>query len=188
MSITTRLIAIAALFTAALSANAAVITYTDTVNPEPDISLSSTAAPGTVTSFSFEHNIVDDGFDFATYTLLSANLTVNLYDNVDKGNETFTFILGSGAFAQPENGSNVPNGSSQTPYPFTLQASLGDLGADGKITILLTAVEGNFVFTNSILSARVENNSGPANQVPEPGSLALLAAGFCAVGLRRRKK
>jgi hypothetical protein len=183
MSIAKRLIALAALSTAAFAANATVITYTD-ITPTTSVSLSATTATGTVKSYTFTHDITDNGFQFDKQTLLSADLTVYLFDNINKGNETFRFNIGAGTFAEVYNDSNVANGASESTYPFTLQASLGDLSADGKLSITLTATDGDFIFTHSKLVAKADDSV----KVPEPASLALLGLGLGALALRRRRK
>jgi hypothetical protein len=182
MSIAKRLIALIALSTAAFAANATIITYTDNIDPTPDLTLSATAAPNTVKSYTFTHDITDDGFNFSQQTLQSAVLTVYLLDNVSKGFETFSFKIGEGNFAQiyTDGGNSIPNGNSDTAYPITLAASLSDLAADGKLKVTLTAVSGDFIFTHSELKANAE--------VPEPASLALLGLGLGAMALRRRRK
>jgi hypothetical protein len=184
MSIAKRLIALAALSTAAFAANAAIIPYTDIVDPTPNIVLNASGGTGTVKTYTFTHDITDDGYTAANFNLLSADLTVYLIDTANNGNETFTFKFGAGAFAESyDSDKYVANGASETSFPFSLKASLGDLAADGKLSVTLTATSGDFVFTHSELTAKAESVN-----VPEPASLALLGLGLGAIGLGRRRK
>jgi hypothetical protein len=183
MSIAKRLIALAALSTAAFAANATVITFPDSVDPTPNIVMNAEGGTGKFKTYTFTHDISDDGYTAANFTLISANLTVYLIDTANNGNETFTFKIGEGAFAESHNGQNVANGASESSYPFNLQVSLGDLAADGKLSVTLTANSGDFVFTHSELKAKAESVN-----VPEPASLALLGLGLGAIGLGRRRK
>jgi hypothetical protein len=184
MSIAKRLIALAALSTAAFTANATIINYTDSIDPNPGIVLNANGGAGTVKSYTFTHDITDNGYTAANFKLLSADLTVYFIDTANNGNETFTFKIGSGAFAESyDNDKYVANGNSETSFPFSLKGSLADLAADGKLSVTLTANSGDFIFTHSELKAKAETVN-----VPEPASLALLGLGLGAMGLRRRRK
>lgn len=168
------------------AAHAAVIT--DFIDPAPDVTVTSTS------SYAFTHDITDGtgGFVVGFDTINGAFITINLIDNVNKNNETFVFKIGSNGTSQVFNGSNVPNGNSQIPYNITLDASLPDLVVDGKLSVLLTATTGDYIFTNSLLSADVtlgvtQQQPSPG-QVPEPATALLMAIGMAGFGWRRKSK
>ncbi|WP_420474516.1 PEP-CTERM sorting domain-containing protein [Noviherbaspirillum sp. ST9] len=178
----------AALVFAGSAAQAAVIT--DFIDPAPDVNVTS-ALP-----YSFTHDITDglDGFVVGFDTINSATLTIRLIDNVSKdkpNNETFTFNIGSNGASQVFNGSNVPNGNTPTPYDITLVASLPDLILDGKLSVMLKALTGDYIFTDATLSADITRGvtqQSPATQVPEPATALLMAIGLAGFGWRRKSK
>ena len=61
------------------------------------------------------------------------------------------------------------------------------LNTQGKLTVTLTDVCGDFGFYGSTLTAKGENNSG-SNPVPEPATIFLMGSGLLGVGIVLRKK
>lgn len=184
---TARKIALASALIAASGAISAV-PIEDTVNPTPDLTIT-TSSP-----YLFTHDISDgrNAFVIGLDTIVSAILNIRLIDFATKGNEDFVFTIGSGVASQTFTGNNINNGSQGALYEISLGSALLDLISDGKLSVQLTALTGSYEFADSVLIAEV-TRGGPAQpaspaSVPEPGSLLLLGAGLAAIGVASRRK
>jgi hypothetical protein len=150
------------------------------------LDLDNNPLPG-VTSYSYVHDITDDGFSIGD-TILSATMFVSLRD--EGGSETYQYEIGLGG-GQINVFSNVPNARIDE-IPF-LQLSLDDLQLDGiiEVTLRITADSNNqegLYFVSSRLEVTLDENGAPPAQIPEPGSAFLLGLGLAGLGWRYRRE
>ena len=160
---------------------ASAIPITDTVDPSPDITITTT------TPTSFVHDITDNGFVVGD-TITGATVAIHLVDESGGGSEDYTFVIGTSG--QTFSDTNVPSGGGgeTSIITFTI-GSIADLALDGKITIQVTSTDGSFLFADSLLTAQVtKRDVTPPGQVPEPSTLLLLGAAFAAFGWRVRRR
>jgi hypothetical protein len=180
------------------TADASVITFSDTFNPadvlfEKDNNGAactglngaadsvSGAVSGKCDSLVFTQLL--DGFNPATDTLTSAGLTLTFHDN--NGHpavEKFTYLIDLAT-------GDVTITSGGVPFVWSLNA-LSLLG-DGQLAIKLTAKNGDFIFDSAVLTAAGDRIviTEPVD-VPEPASMVLFGVGALVLGakIRRRRK
>jgi hypothetical protein len=174
--------AAALLAMSSMGASAAVIT--DVVDPTPNIAVTTTK------SYSFSHNILDQGFVPGFDSLVSALLTITLTDP-NNGQEKLYFVLGSGlqqVYTKTGN-NNVNNGLGGSFDVDLINHALADL-EDGTLAVTVGASAGEYVFASSSLAVTFTPGvlpPPPPNPVPEPLSVALMGLGLMALRYGRRR-
>lgn len=174
---------------------AAAIPITDFIDANPDRTIATTSP------YTFTHDITDglDGYVVGVDTITSALLSIHLIDDLSKGRETFSFLIGSEGASQVFDGSNLNNGAAGAFYDIVLATALSDLAADGRLDVTLSAQTGSYEFADSTLTAEITRGESVSSitlpaiaELPEPASLSLLGIGlFGLLGLgaaRRRSR
>lgn len=152
-------------------AGAVPYSWVDTHNPSPDKFI------GWWDSYSYSHNIIDNGFNVGQDEVTAYSLKVRLYD--DGGKWDFAEIA---YIDQPGLLSGGLYDFSKTFDTFGWSISgVVDLNEEGELDITVQSLLGDFYFDYSELNA-----SGNKGAVPEPSTMLMLLPGLAGmVGLRR---
>jgi hypothetical protein len=153
-------------------AHATPTTWVDNIDFNPDRYIT------TKTSFSYSHDIRDDGFTPLGDLIYDYSLTVDLYDDGDRELEVALIdsigVLGDTIFFQL---------SGQEFGGWSL-AGYTQLALTGLYDVTVSALSGDFFLGSSTLVVRGDDRQS----VPEPGTVGMLAlAAIGAVWASRRK-
>ncbi len=153
--------------------------WSETLDFNPDIGFSSD-----FTSITYVHDLTNDGFAPLDDILLFLELTINLFDDNDRGGEAAYLDL-PGLF-----GDRVFFDLSGDESGGLSLAGWAELNVFGTLTVTVDRIWGDFTLGDSTLTGYGVTNSVPdvTHSVPEPGTLALLGIGLFGMGLARRRR
>ena len=154
------------------------MTWEDSHSPTQDIYMSGSIF-GADDTYSWTFDINDDGFNAGSDLVESYGITLSLRD--DGGFWDFYEVaffekpglLGDRLF-------EVNTGDEEIGFSL---AGLISMNLDGMLNVALTATSGDFYFKGATLVAE-----GISEDVPEPGTLALLGLGLAGLGAARRRQ
>lgn len=153
---------------------AAPVSFQDVVDPAADIKLSSVG----LTSYTFTHSILDNGFLPNAHAISSAQLHISLTDDGDQ--DYFLFVIP----VAPEFGNVTADNWLLNPLAFEVDDGIRHftvnsflLQNDGKLDVTINAISGDFYFKSSTLDVEASTAA-----VPEPGTMALMGLGLIGMG------
>jgi len=138
-------------------------------------------------TYSYTHNLLDDGFNPGTTTATSGTFEVQFSDDADAAWEVILIVFDR--FDFNTNGLSVS--SSASPFSNQLEIdTLAKIDSTGMLDITIASLWGDFFVGQSVLTIETTDNlvSTPdVRSIPEPGVLGLLCIGLIGTGVTRRK-
>jgi len=135
-------------------------------------------------SYTYSHDLTDNGFRPLNDLISSFRLSINLADddnNLWRDGLEFAFIDLPGI----EGDSFVASFGSGEEYGGFSILGLLQLNALGTLTVTISSIMGDFNLVSSVLTAQGVSNVA---NVPEPGALGLLGVGLLGIALSKRRR
>lgn len=170
-----KIASIALLACAASVAQAKPMAWVDSIDFTPEIYFGS-ARQGGISTFTYTHNLLDNGFVPGTDLIFDYDLSIGLFDDRDRRGE-WAFIDAPGLIADKiveVNYNDVDMGVSLI--------GLFSLNLTGMLEITINRIAGDFFLGSSELNAR-----GKTHSVPESSSVVLMLLGLFGIAFARRR-
>jgi hypothetical protein len=133
-------------------------------------------------SYTYNHNLNDNGFRPLNDLITSFRLSINLADDQRNDSYELAFVdlpgIGGDAFVQNFGLAGEEYGG------FSILGLL-QLNALGTLTVTISSIIGDFNLVGSTLTAHGLSNVA---NVPEPGALGLLGVGLVGIALSKRRR
>jgi len=182
-----KFIAAAALLGMSGMVAAVPMTWEDSYSPGEDVYMSESG--NNYESWTFD--ITNDGFSPGNALVTNYGIGLNLYDDTNDEGAWYEFWCSDcesekAYFDQPGlfGGRTFEVGGGDETASWSV-AGLFSINLDGLLNVSLTATHGDFYFGGATLEAYGKSF---AQNVPEPGTLALLGLGLAGLGAARRRK
>ena len=170
----------AVLLAGSLTANAVPMVWTDTIDFTPDKYI------GSGQHYDYHHDITDNGYTPFVDFITGFQLSVNLYDDGDRGLEVALIDVPSlpGPLGLLDGDQLFFNLSGSEFGGWSVIGYL-ELLLTGRYDVRVTSVTGDFYLGDSTLTAWGDDRS---TSVPEPATLSMLGLGLLGLGVFGRRR